>query len=281
MQDLVEQPLQHIQVDGITTHLRDAVKRALLFSVCRLNYADIPVDRMSMRLVDTEVVDGVKLQGKLTKRLATYARKKLDAPLSAAVVNTVNGFYSRVSPTGTDVWFDVTKTFDWRAGEFGDPNSCYWGSKTWCKNLLEQYGAFAIRLYTHDGKAGLGRCWVVDTNVVASLPGASGYVLFNAYGAVLEVFAALLSTITGITHTRYVDLYNHQTRPVGLWINQNAGYVLNRHAPFIRGELELDMRYKLVRCQGCNRHVLVDRVMPGMLCEHCFNNDPPDDKLEF
>jgi len=136
------------------------------------------------------------LVGTFPKRVAHWFYKSHKLKLPQEKVAEIGRLARNGMPNGHSLRFDTTTSLDWNVGDFGDDGSCFWGSLSWCRNLLQGNRAFAVRTYTKSGH-GSGRAWGIEHE--------GGVVLFNAYGRPLLVFARLVAEQLGLTY-RQVDL---------------------------------------------------------------------------
>lgn len=131
------------------------------------------------------------------------------------------------------IYYDFTKTLSWKAGNFGDRDSCFWMSdRYYLREEMSHNNYFAFRLFgplqkkslsvdptknEYYGKfKGNSRVWVTR---YAHGGKPEVYVMHNAYGAGLEAFAFYFAQITGLEY-KYVTLDSNI-----IYINRNQGII--------------------------------------------------------
>lgn len=133
----------------------------------------------------------------------------------------------------TKIYYDFTKTLSWKAGNFGDRDSCFWMSdRYYLREEMSHNNYFAFRLFgplqkkslsidpaknEYYGKfKGNSRVWVTKY-AYGNRPEV--YTMHNAYGANLETFALYFAQITGLEY-KYVNLGSNI-----IYINRNEGVI--------------------------------------------------------
>ena len=159
--------------------------------------------------------------GKFMKRLG---RALCDAGLSKPVSN---GYKSelgdRLGSAMTGYRYhvlDATQYLDWEDGDFGDEGSCYWDDMSWCRELLEEEGAYAFRLFggnawrtsnyfgteardlldkhgidNEDVYPSFARCWAA-----VGKPTVDSVTIFNTYGIEERRMARVVASFLGLSH---------------------------------------------------------------------------------
>ena len=119
-------------IDEINSALRD---------VC---HTQIPAD------FDTRwVVDEGELRGKFPKRVMQYIRKngQEDEHVSTSVLSLIGNIAKQSAPPDQVVYVDVTSDLDWKASDYGDSGSCFWGCKKTGRYALMELECYALRFY--------------------------------------------------------------------------------------------------------------------------------------
>jgi len=153
----------------------------------------LPVD-WSWKWLAEQTYDDVLYRGSLSLRLAKFYRinvgKKPPLGFQEKIGNIV-GPERAMSP----YLLSFTSDLFWRAGMFGDGNSCfrynddvsktvmqdngYWGTNVWCGSATKPVGK--------------GRTWVAP-----NVPFFGAFTTFNAYGVPHPSIAMLISQVTGL-----------------------------------------------------------------------------------
>lgn len=217
----------------------------------------------------------VTKEGKLSKRLVKALEKRLDVKLAGGTVSKIGDIIAaHVVKDG--VHFDITDTFDWNAGDFGDSGSCFWGTNREARYILQDNGALALRFYNldDDGYRGIGRCWMAQKS--------NTWVLFNAYGPSLENVAQRMKIMFPDYNGRFVFLENWGESAGMVYINRSMGYQVTEKEVEYRGPNDYGKRHidleigdtDLTQCENCERRYDQDDMSysenyGGYLCDGC------------
>lgn len=151
--------------------------------------------------------------------------------------------------------YDIVSKFDWEAGDFGDYGSCFWGSRSAARKIMEINGFHALRIYIND--AGFARAWIA--------PFGEEYIIFNAYGLRLDVMGYILKQITGARYMKSICLYSDVET---VYVNSEEGIVVGDDK-IKYGSTCLPI--SAIVCSYCGDTVgLWCHVEEGALCEECF-----------
>lgn len=185
-------------------------------------------------------------QGAFPKRVARYYYQAQRVKLPDSVKAEVGNLARRYSESEVSYTFELVNRVDWRAGDFGDSGSCYWGSNSEARNILHDNAALAIRFY--NGEQGIGRAWIATIE-------DSMYIVFNGYGFPNPTFtiARVFAAWRGLTF-KGIGLTSNGTADGTLWIDGGKGYAVgapDQMADFAgHYDLEWDDPYAY-RCERC------------------------------
>ena len=245
--------------------------------------------------------------GTLPKRIAQYLYKEHHIKIPASDLAKLGTVLSEHTK-GMKFTFDFTKTFDWKAGDFGDNGSCFWGDRNRAKDMILDLRGCAIRFWEYidckenyvgqdsdcncDGctkqrseiKAkcisgevfGYGRSWII--------PHSEGIVLFNTYSYKKNrstpsvdslIVARLLSLYLGGSYKKIKLSANERTDGT-LYINGGSAFMVASQQD-LEFAANVDLRLKdnyddSGTCSNCNRRsddLLTDPEGEN-LCENCF-----------
>jgi len=118
------------------------------------------------------VMKGSGYRGKFAKRVGQFYRTEHGIEVNDGVLQTVGNLARMHMELGSSYCFEFRETVDWQDGEFSDDGSCFWGSYTGARLMVDANG-FAVCFF-NDGK-GLGRAWLAPLN-------NDCYIVFNGYG---------------------------------------------------------------------------------------------------
>lgn len=198
----------------------------------------------------------VNRRGSLAKRL-----KKL-VTLNMAWNNINNNLSQIINVHGNpirDIYFKATKSY-WKDGDFKDHGSCYWYDYYYCRSVIRQYGG-AIQLFNESYEKGLGRCWVVQDK--------DKYIIFNAYGYSLKVFADILAKYYDLTASE-INIESDYA-----YINNGGGFLLSNEVDEIEYyDLDnlIDWKKYVKCCSYCHNLYLLEDIK-----DHCCGNGEYDD----
>lgn len=157
--------------------------------------------------------------GTLPKRIWKYYYRTFGVKLPDTVVSQIGNIARANTETSAAYEFEFVTKIDWRAGDFGDGGSCYWGSRGAALELLADNGGFAVRFY-EEGK-GKGRAWMYQIQ-------DGVYVLWNGYGfqgdSTLTI-ARVVATYLGMSYRR-INLTNWNVDSGTLYINSGRGFLI-------------------------------------------------------
>jgi hypothetical protein len=199
--------------------------------------------------------------GTLPKRIAKFYWQKSKMKLSSDLLGKIGSVIGLHTSKAEAYTFDITDSFDWEAGDFGDDGSCYWSCHAGARPAMKKHGCTAIRFYDENG-GGMGRAWLCDTE--------DGVVLFNSHGLDAPLAARILATYRGLSY-RKVDLENNGKTNGLIWINCD-GYLI--------GPEELVNNHGLIdlcigegqHCYGCGEYIDGDFITlhdGGHVCSDC------------
>lgn len=192
-------------------------------------------------------------RGKLPNRLGGLYKKvhniKLTPKQRSEIGNIAKAHLSKAKYT-----FDFVDEFDWKAGDFGDKGSCFWGDRSLALTLLKEEGALAMLFYEdYDADCGNGRAWIYHCS-------RDMWVLFNAYGlegrSAAKVLAEYLTQSTDkLWDSADLDRFGISGDTIGLvYINANPQiiFVSGSEPPNI---VNLDWA-RYAECDSCCHWIL-------------------------
>lgn len=166
-------------------------------------------------------------RGNFTKRLSRYAYEKYKLKLAPAVLSQV-GCIARDHSTGVQFHVEITRDLNLSAEDFGNEDSCWWGSYGESRCALKSNGGFGLRSFDEEeGGWVSGRAWVqplkgsgdrltptFDTNTNA-------FVVFNGYGELSGyVPARIVAHMAGLTYRKI----GFTCTP--MYVNGDSGYLV-------------------------------------------------------
>ncbi|WP_437230182.1 hypothetical protein SH661x_001824 [Planctomicrobium sp. SH661] len=152
--------------------------------------------------------------GTYPKRLAKYLAREHGLRLRAGQIETIGNIGGAAVARSSEYVLTFDRDYlDGTDSAYCNGGSCWWGSNSGARYMLEEHGGYAIRMW-EDGRP-RARCWIAPHN---------GYfVLFNAYGKLdLFQFARILSHQWGWSY-HSCDLDNHGESGGLLYINNGKG----------------------------------------------------------
>jgi len=204
-------------------------------------------------------------EGKFPKRMAKYLRRK-GIKAAPEIVSEIGNIASRHVAQQSTYRMDFTQSIDWRAGDFGDAGSCFWGDHSGAKDMLEENGAYAVRFYDAD-EDGIGRAWLA--------PFGEAWIAFNSYGIDLFTVARVLSHAFGWTYER-VHLENNGMTTGMLYVNSGRGIAIGPAIDDLPERIDLRWEERGERCADCECSIDCDCSYSDpdgrSICEDCYCN---------
>ncbi len=204
--------------------------------------------------------------GTFPKRVAKYLYRLHATKLTADQLGVLGSKVAEHCERNASYTFDFTDRFDWNAGDFGDRGSCFWGSNSEARAMLENNCAMAVRFYK-DG-AGYARAWVAST--------MRGAIVFNGYGLETLQIARILAHNWGAYYKK-IYLANNGEDTSTLYINGGAGYIVGSQDS-IDGMDSFDFGWEDTgheHCDNCIAAIEEDYarcVDDGVYCESCYDS---------
>lgn len=241
---------------------------SFLYTILRDSYPEVFFNQYQFYLVLQNIgEDWITKKGKLPKRLQKYLKKAFDISIPNELMGIIGDELTNFLVT-EEIFVQVTRKIDWKDGEFGDDNSCFWGERFGAKALIELNGGGALKFYLNEEKA--GRCLF--------LPYENGIVFFNIYGRLREfskgntkflltVIEALFKNIYPAAHVKKVHLSNRGYTSSLLYINDGNGVYVSE-VPYYKDSIDLNIEYY---CYCCGRSFDEGSYEPGngFICFDC------------
>ena len=125
-----------------------------------------------------------------TKRYSSELYNRWGYKPSASSVRDIGNLL--IYYASSDSYFELSHDLDWKAGDFGDGDSCWFAFKSNVREAFFSTGkGYAVKIYNKNDK-GIGRCWAyLDT---------SNLYLFNARGVSQNVISKGLCTEYGLQY---------------------------------------------------------------------------------
>jgi len=165
----------------------------------------------------------------------------------------------------------VTSDFDWKPGDYGDHDSCFWTCRSAARYIISKLGGKALLIHgaNNDPKA---RAWCIPYNDPKFIEEA--HVIFNVYsgsGEHLNIvsFARIFSDIFNRSYYRNVDVSYMDDIEGALWINNGRGYIVG--AQEVSDCEAVDFKYRIT-CTKCGRshpHTAVWHGDDIIVCGEC------------
>lgn len=208
-------------------------------------------------------------EGKLPKRIAKSLHENYSIKLDNDTISNFGELLRRQVQKDSTHYIDLTTTFDWQSGDFGDEGSCFWTYNEGAKQMIYDAGGFAIREFTDDTYTiGIARCWCI--------PEGNVYYIFNCYpkSMRLESFAAMLVKLTGFK-SRPVEVCNWGSTSGTLYLNSGNGIAIypEDEEPDDFHDFKLE-DISRVACYNCGDYIDNDEAFGHNdhdYCECCYN----------
>jgi len=226
--------------------------------------------------------------GSLPKRVAKYAYQELGKKLTPDQLSEIGNLATRHSLRDTTYFCDITDSFDWSDGDFGDHGSCYWSCHSYARtDMLPDNGSYAIRFWREENRDnGFARAWII--------PHGDCYIVFNGYGMETLPIARVLSAHLGHAYYRRINFTNNGDPSGSLYINGGSAWLVGPQSSVVEidaidlnweegdscyccGEsIDNDDHYHTPAGEGCCGGCYRDRYF---FCETCCENYSIDDGM--
>lgn len=193
--------------------------------------------------------------GTLPKRLASWFRRNERERFTREVQTAIARIGAELGPAvnhGREYLCDIDRHLDWRAGDFGDSGSCFWGGRANARDALRDDGTCALRLFNVETGTGYARAWV--SRVWSANNERDHLVVWNAYGAANVTLARILATALGWSYAK-AALSNRGFLTGVIYVNGDCSAIFpHGDAPDAKYDLDIDE--------------------PADTCDQCGTEDP-------
>ena len=163
------------------------------------------------------VVQRGEYAGTMPKRVAKYFHKVHGINMPQAVIVTLGNITREHSSEQKAYTFEFVNRIDWNAGDFGDPNSCWWGGYSGSRLMWEANNGMAIRFYDESGE-GYARAWMMEIDTEL-------YTFMNGYGLTTLQITRIFAQFSGLT---YKQIHLDNSMSSSLYINGSMGYIVGK-----------------------------------------------------
>ena len=210
---------------------------------------------------------------KLTTRISKYMHDHHQVDLGSITMGKIGEMISHHAVHECD--YKLAHYFRWKAGNFDDGGSCYWGEYASARDTMRDDNRFgSVRIYKPGTRAGIARCWTFRDVY-------NRVVLFNGYGMSTMEIASVLAFSWGADHVTRVGLMSDGDYSSRLYINGGSGILIHEenHPPVHTIDMMAGYRNAQVRCVECGgiipsgkdkEIVWVSDTSP--MCEHCMGD---------
>lgn len=167
------------------------------------------------------VIEKGDMQGTMPKRISKFFAKFSDVKIPETTATKIGNVAGKFFATkGKLYYIDFVAEFNWKAGQFGDADSCFWGGREDARRIMEKNGCMALRFFKdekHVATNGMARSWlfpVFDNSVL----------IFNGYGMELRQQAQILSAFLNQPNQQ-IDLRNMGDTGGTVYINNGHAYL--------------------------------------------------------
>lgn len=231
-------------------------------------------------VTDKKSEDGKYGTGKFAKRVRAYILKNQGISMPDQWVQDLGQIAGRYSDQSTGTVLRFVDEFDWNAGDFGDPHSCFWGGREEARVMLKDHGAWAIQFFTPESieakqPKGYARMWTVR-----NFPQKGLWTMFNGYGYNMGdpsmVISRLMLSLIGATKFREIKLRNYDSDSGTLYINSGNGFVFGEPTEPLKEKYDFSWPERIMgHCCHCEESVYEDdghEVLDDRYyCEDCWS----------
>lgn len=224
---------------------------------------------------------------------------------SSSYKKAIKFLYPHICTSKAKFLIRFTRNLDWKRGAYGDDNSCWFGSKSGARKMLQNHNGFAVQVHLNNSeKTPYGRCWGVflekrlQNNYFRDVDYDNTLIVFNGYKRpnitpivrlnsnnleYTRSFADMIAYALNIKWGVSVNLTNNRYTSSGnFFINQTYGVLLSSSKTlFTSSDRRVELAYKeeeWARCVNCSR-VLGQDLIEAQGHQYC----PPcaEERLEM
>lgn len=187
----------------------------------------LPEGGKKVIIEDDKLSRPIVLQGTLPKRIMKFYKDAYGANLPSDLISKIGNAIKLDDPSLKDAHWDITPSFDWKDGDFGDKGSCFWGSdRGRARNHIRDNGGFALRFYkdaNRNNKNGFARAFIIPHRLK---DGTETWLITNGYGLNTQNICRFFATETQHPY-KLIDLTVDGTWSGTVYINAGGrGYIL-------------------------------------------------------
>lgn len=234
-----------------------------------------------------------QFQQRLNRNKLSYIKNQIRSDVFAAFdpiqyKEAVKYLAPYIKSHNTQFLIKFTRSFNWKKGTYGDDNSCWFGSKSGARKMMQSHGGFAVQVHLNDkAKTPYGRCWGVflekklHSYLFDKVDYENTVILFNGYkntnlATIVRVgsngleytnsFADMISYTLKIKYGIAVVLTNNKyISNTNLFINQNHGILLSKEKTgfYHTSKRRVELAYKeeeWAKCRNCGRVLSSDII---------------------
>jgi hypothetical protein len=204
------------------------------------------------------------------KQIAKHIWEHYQLNLTKDMKQELGNIINRQLTQPQTIHYEANYAIDWRAGDFGDGSSCFWGDRTSAKEMIRDANGFGFCIF-NEHQNGIGRAWMI--------PFKDGFVVFNAYGPYkAEQIAHMYAQAENFKYVHHIRLENNGGSTGQLWINGGSTYfITNSKERPSKIDLELDeiINSNITPCQECGTGLDLEIddgyfIADSVLCERCY-----------
>ena len=217
--------------------------------------------------------------GSFPKRVGKYYWQTHNRKLTPAKLSEIGNLASSHTPRADEYFVRFAEDFDWKRGQFADPDSCYWTCHSNAKQMILDAGGLTMRFYESDefrNDNGLARCWLMPSIIRDK----QCYIVANGYGLTTLQCARILSVYLNHSYYHKIRFLNNDNPEGELWINGQGSAFLVGPQDVVVNTSEIDLHIEDVNkklCEACCEPILEGEVFSdehGLenFCQSCYDD---------
>lgn len=251
-----------------------------------------------------------KYVGSFIKRLSKWYFEEYGLKVPPAALSKLGSLLAPHGESSHTYYMDFTRELTWDAGDFGDNQSCYWGTNSLARDLLISHSALAVRFYlpliesppyqcgenscdtcstalaiwkrrvkSLENKVslrGFARAWVVPVMHNEVLVVYNGYTRKGIHNQLQTLhIARILADYLGVSYKK-IRLTNNGRWDKLLYINEGWGYLVGptKYISTIESHDFMWECYESEPCCRCNVHLEDGDALyyrDDRYCDRCWN----------
>jgi len=224
--------------------------------------------------------DGLEYQGSIIKRILKWAWQTQQIRLPNEFTSKLGNIVGKEMSGGDSLYFEFDPIANYKAGRFGDEESCFWTDRQRARMLIRNEGGCFIKFYKSEllkDSNGVARCWIIPVGQFLDTD-EQVFLLSNFYSdsSSLNQFnmTRAISDTLGFSYKRV----RVQSELNVLYTNSDTGFLLSNDQSLLDNTKSLRLSYDSDYDESGEHDPLLDYGDNNQqYCNHCDDDVDGDD----